>query len=229
VAHEWGELVIGEAPRTIAPMLVTARLEWSVVLNDPPMLDSLLAWVYAARAGLLAPVGPEQTLPIAVPLAEQDGIRLASQGIVGEASAYETRHKHRRAPWQEYARMGAAKIRRCDMSVGPDKSYRRPYVVTMPAGDVIHWYALGDLDMVRALLVDVRHVGKHRGTGKGRVREWRVEPCEPWDGFPVLRDGQPLRPLPKDWPGLAVDARVGFRVLTPPYFQREREQECVIP
>lgn len=221
--------MIGEHPATIAPMVVTARLEWSIVLNDPPMLDSLLAWVYAARANLLAPVGPEQTIPIAVPLAEQDGIRLASQGIAGTPDAYETRHKHRRAPWPEYARMGSVRLRRCDMAAGPDKSYRRPYVVTVVEGDAIHWYALGDLDMVRSLLRDVRHVGKHRGTGKGRVREWSVEACETWPGFPVARDGRPLRPLPVSWPGIDPGARSGFRVLTPPYYQRERELPCLIP
>ena len=55
-----------------------------------------------------------------------------------------------------------------------------------------------------------------------------MKECEPWDGFPVMRDGKPLRPLPPDWPGL-VDPEMGYSCVTYPYWLAEAEDVCAVP
>ena len=90
------------------------------------------------------------------------------------------------------------------------------------------WFALGDRNGVEALLTWVHYLGKKRSVGLGKVLAWHVVDVEPWPGFPVLRDGAPLRALPLDWPGLGEHRR-DFRVLAPPYWERWREEECAVP
>lgn len=206
---------------------VRAYLHEGIVDRNPLMLDALLQSVVAARERLLPPLGPAQIVDLPIPIDRERGIWLVSQAQYS-VEAHETRHKHRRAPCQEFARLGSRKITRCAQNVGPDKSYRVPFVVKFLDGDTVLWHARGDAASVRDLLADVHYLGRYRGAGRGRVLRWEVEPAEEWEGAPVLRDGFPLRPLPLDWPGVSADARQGFRVLTPPYYQPEREEPCWI-
>jgi CRISPR type IV-associated protein Csf3 len=92
----------------------------------------------------------------------------------------------------------------------------------------MRWYCIGEPVATEGLLALVSHVGKKRSVGDGAVERWEVVRCEPWVGFPVVRDGYPLRALPIDWPGV-TDADRAMRVLTPPYWERWREVECVVP
>lgn len=209
------------------PLVVTARLEAGAVLTRPPMLDSLLEWVVHNRAGRrLPPARGESCTPLDVPLALSDcgRYRLCSAAQY-RAELHEVRHKHRRAPWIEYARLGSDKIRRVDTSAGANKSYRVPFVVVHPESDTLVWYAVGDLEDVRDLVSEVHYLGRHRSSGKGRVLGWEVAPSAVWPGFPVEHDGHPLRPLP-DADGFG---RRGFAVLMPPYWDTTREEPCRLP
>ena len=99
--------------------------------------------------------------------------------------------------------------------------------------DRVVWYAVGDPEGVCCLLPWITHLGKRRGVGLGRVGRWTVEPFDPgaegWgEGFPVERDGRATRNLPLDWEG-ARDAEQGFAVVTYPYWEREREELCLVP
>lgn len=209
---------------------VSAWLVEGIVLRDPIALDALLMGVVARRLGKLPPVSPDEVEPLEIPVRRSDcgRIYLCSSSIHHvERSAL--RYKQRRAPLQEYARVGSAKIKRADISVGANKSLRVPYVWQMLDGDRLDWFAVGEPDEIRALLADVHYLGKHTGSGKGRVRSWQVEPCEVWPGFPVVRDGRPLRNLPLEWPGLAAGHRSAMANLTPPYWMRATEQMVAVP
>ena len=209
----------------MTPLHVTAHLVEGLALRSPLMLDALLAWSVASERQHVAPLPGEPLEPLEIPIQREPGGRfhLCSEGFPGSDES-ELRYKHRRPPVQEFARLGSAKMRRVDISVSVDKSLRVPYEFALCRE--IDWWCIGDADEIRRLLGRVHYLGRFRGSGKGRLdihgAPWTVEPCDPWEGFPVVRDGQPLRPLPRDWPGLD-EPQLGYRPLTMPYWQRSFE------
>lgn len=217
------------------PLRVTARLAEGIVLRAPIMLDGLLAWAVSAEHRLLPPVSGQRGPTIEIPIEREPGGRfhLCSQGL-HEVEASELRHKNRRAPVMEMARLGSSKISRVQISVGANKSYRVPYALEHLRDNEITWYCIGDPDRVMSLLRHVHYLGRHRGAGKGRLdlhgEPWRVEECEPWgDGFPVVDvEGQPMRPLPVDYPGLGA-VSTALRTLTYPYYDMTRHEFCAVP
>lgn len=214
------------------PLHVTVTLAESIVMREPPMLDGILAAVVAMRQGLVPLGDPLEWPELPIPLEKSGCGRywLCSSGFA-QTEAYDSHHKHRRAPVTEYARLGARCIKRADTAAGADKSHRVPYVRQILLDDTIEWWAQGDLEGVRDLLSDAHYLGKFRGSGKGRVRSWTVEQCEPWGkGFPVLRERLPTRPLPLDTPGLwAQGCKRAHRSLRPPYWLHEREELVAVP
>ncbi len=231
-----GELVIGEPcdPAKTEPLRVVAHLTEGVVLTYPLMLDALLAWAESSKEQRLPPLAGRPGPLVEIPVMRVPGgqFHLCSQGF-GAESMREVRHKHRRSPWQEMARFGTKSIRRVDIAAGPDKSYRVPYSLTHLEQNEIEWWCIGDRERIASLLSLVHYVGKHRGSGKGRLdihgTPWTVEPCDPWEGFPILRDGLPLRQLPIDWPGLRADSPRAWRPLSYPYFDHTAEEEVACP
>jgi hypothetical protein len=201
-------------------------------MREPLALDGLLMLVVARRLRLLAPRSPNEIVPIEIPVAMSDcgRVHLCSSALVQrERSA--VRYKQRRAPAQEFARLGNAKIKRVDIAAGVNKSHRVPYSWQLLAGDKLDWFAIGDASGIRDLLAEVHYLGKHTGSGKGKLREqdaWEIRECESWPGFPVVLDGKPLRNLPLDWPGL-VKPRTAVRCVRPPYWMRMSEELCAIP
>lgn len=230
------QLVIGTPcdPARSEPLHVVARLTEGIVLRHPLMLDALLAWAVANREQVLPPLPGEPSPIVEIPVMRepQGRFHLCSQGFA-VAECYELRYKNRRAPLQQMARLGTRKITRVRINVGENKSYRVPYELQFLSGDRIEWWCFGDRARIVELLRAVHYLGKYRGSGKGRLdihgQPWTVEPCEPWDGFPVLRDGLPLRQLPLDWPGLRDDAPRAFRVLGYPYWDHTAEEELACP
>ena len=138
------------------------------------------------------------------------------------------RYLTKRAPIEQYQTIGSAKIRRVDITAGENKSYRLPMETLYLVGDRLEWWCIGDAGEIRSLLALVAYLGKKRAVGLGKVREWLVEPCATWPGFPVMRDGHALRNLPLDTPGL-VDAETAYAVLTYPYWRHEAEELCEVP
>lgn len=215
------------------PLVVRAHLRGAIMLPEYPIaLDALLMAAWARRENL-PPLdcrdGAEIAIPKeAVPLLRSacGRIYLASEGQY-EVEERERRHLVQRFPLDEAQALGGPKIRSIKLSEGRTKHHRSPYEVVHLVGDAMVWFAIGDLDGVRDLVEIIGHLGKKRSVGTGRVRSWSVEPIEPWEGFPVLRDGRPLRSLPLDWPGLG-EHRVEWRVLAPPYWERFREEACAV-
>lgn len=208
------------------PLVVTARLLEGFATRSPIHLDALLAAAYAMREGMLLPPASEAECRfIPLPL-ERSACGRFWMASVGEyvTRSDELRHKNRRAPWVEYARLGSSKIRRVQIATGENKSYRVPYEFTIPDGGLIRWWCIGDQEQVRGLLHLVHYLGKFRGSGKGRVAQWKVDECEPWDGFPVMRDGAPLRNLP------VQDGAVGALLrCDPPYWLKDGRVPCLAP
>jgi len=221
--------VIGYGPEKPESLHVTATLANGVAFNAPPMLDALLAWVIAARKRIIPGADPSQLEPIDVPLAREPGGRfhLCSQGF-GRIDGRETNYKNRRAPWQEYARLGSKRISRVNVSVAEDKSYRVPYSTLLI--ERMEWWCIGDPDQIADLLSDVHYLGRHRGSGHGRINlPWLVERYESWgDGFPIVRDGKPTRPIPLDWPGIC-DPATAYRGVTYPYWDHAAEELVAVP
>lgn len=213
----------------MGPLVIRAHLSGALVLHHPIALDSLLMSAYATRENL-PPLdvreGGAVEIPIPLERSKCGRIYLSSEGQ-SVSEEHERRFLNRRFPIAEAQAMGDAKFRRVNPSAGSTKGYRIPVSMAHVESDVMVWYAMGDADPIRELLTVIGYLGKKRSVGLGRVVRWEVEAVEPWDGFPVLNDGRPLRSLPLDWPGLR-EHRIERRVLSPPYYERWREQECAV-
>ena len=221
---------VGAPAKHPKPLMVTAQLAGGISLPGGPLaLDALLAAAVAVREQLPPAMNAGELSPIEIPIQREPAGRfhLASFSA-GSADQYEVRYTHRRFPVGEAQGLMDRKVRRVQINAGPAKSYRIPMEVQHIAGDELRWWCLGDPAPIEDLLGLVHHLGKRRGVGLGRVLAWTVEPCEPWaDGFPIVLDGQPLRTLPVDWPGL-VEPATAYRTLTYPYWLQQTEQLCAV-
>lgn len=214
-----------------SPLAIVARLGGALSLPSGPLaLDALLASAVALRDDL-PPVSVVGVLPIEIPIQREPAGRFHFASFSESAAEeHELRWLNRRFPLAEAQALGNSKLKRVNLQGGPCKSFRTPIETTHLLDDTIRWWCLGEEVEIRALLGLVTHLGKRRGVGLGRVVEWTVSPCEPWPGFPVVRDGSPLRPLPLDWPGIEEpEAYAGVACLTYPYWQREREEVLAMP
>lgn len=208
----------------MTPIAISAKLTEGFVVSHPIHLDSILSAAVAIRDGLVVPpTSASECKRFDLPIARSgcDRYWLASVGEYQSVSQ-EIRYKNARAPWIEYARLGGSKIRRVQLSTGHNKSYRSPYELSIPAGGIIVWWAIGYKVECENLLGLVHYMGKYRGTGKGKISRWEVSECESWgDGFPVTRDGEPMRNMPSS-SGAMLRCE-------PPYWMRDGRVPCVAP
>lgn len=213
----------------VTALEITATMRAPVEWGAPVALDSLLAAVVARQFNAPPPRSWDDVSQIEIPITREPGGRfhLASVAHVGEKLFSRLEYVHKRAPITEYAVLCTDAVKRVDLSAGVDKGCRIPR--TGERYDVLRWWCDGDTDKIRDLLLAVTAVGARRRHGVGRVLRWDVSECEPWPGFPVVRDGQPLRPLPLDWPGLSPSAPQQFCNITYPYFLRGREEMLACP
>jgi len=215
------------------PLAITARLMGAISMPDRPLaIDALLAYAVVLCDHIVPASTPDEVVPIEIPIEREPGGRfhLCSHAIY-TVEATETRWQNRRPVIPEAQAMGRS-IKRIQISAGLSKGYRIPYEAIHVEGDELRWWAIGDRAEIEDLLGLIGHLGKKRAAGLGRVAEWLVEPCEPWgEGFPVVLDGQPLRPLPRDWPGLAEDVAVERCTITYPYPRSLNRElfDCAIP
>lgn len=210
------------------PLQITAYLAGHVMLESIA-LDALLAAVVAKKTGI-PPICVAGKVEIEIPIQKEPGGRfhLCSFGqFQKELGSHETRYTNRRFPAEMAARYGTEKQRSINVAAGLTKTYRIPRQISHLESDRIDFFAVGDLKEIEALLLWIQFVGKQRGVGNGKIKSWSVQGSKTWEGFPVLKDGRPLRPLPPDYPGL-LDHELAYRVLTYPYWERNREELCAI-
>lgn len=210
----------------MTPLHIIATVQGAISLPQHPVaLDALLMAAVAIRDQLPPP--DIECVEVSIPVAQERDIYLATTAKY-EIEEYDRHWINRRFPIEEAQSLSESKFKRVQLSTGPTKSYRIPLEVGYLRNSRMEWWCIGDAHEIRLLLAHITHLGKKRAVGKGLVDAWKVTPCEPWSGFPVVRDGAPLRPLPLDWPGLDAP-ELGMRVLRPPYWQRWREETCAVP
>jgi CRISPR type IV-associated protein Csf3 len=195
-------------------------------------LDSLLASAVATRDGITPATVPSEIVPIEIPVArEREGRFHLASFSSGRLERREHRFINRRFPIAEAQERGNTKLKTVNITTGPGKSYRIPLENGHIEQDTLTWWCIGDRTEIEALLQLVSYVGKKRSVGLGRVREWVVEQTDPWgDGFPVVLDGLPLRPLPLDWPGIdEARAARGLSALSYPYWVQTSRVSCWLP
>lgn len=212
------------------PLRVTARLDGLLHLDIGYIhMDALLAERAWMLSGDPPATTPEEIVRYEIPVAHEPGGRfhLASASI-GGYERMERRHIVRRSPMAEAQALGA--MANVSIKSGSHRDFRFPLEVGHLRADTLAWYAVGDEAEVRRLLRWVTHLGRRRAVGLGKVVEWVVEPCEPWEGFPVLGPGgAALRHLPLDWPGLGAHARRYGRLTYPYHHLGGLEQEIAAP
>jgi hypothetical protein len=207
----------------VKQLVVTAEMAAPVEWRFPVMLDGLLASVVAGNSGFRPPRCVAECISIVIPIAlEQDGrFHLASEAHCSSMLLCRTEHIHKRPPVEELAFLGPASHKSVNIKAGVDKAWRVPRPGELYR--TLTWWCVGHEDGIRLLLHHITAIGSRRRHGVGRVRKWTVNSCEAWPGFPCLRDGIPMRPLPLDWPGVDPGSRKAVRSVTFPYFLRERQ------
>lgn len=215
------------------PLVVTCELMGSVL--RPPQLDALLQALVALRDGLpqLDRMHPESWQKIDIPIEVEPGGRFhLCSGPRFVEVGNEIHYKNRRFPVEIGAKLGDPKtVKSIQISAGAEKSYRIPHSVAFLEGNKITWFCVGDREQLLGLLRFCKYVGKFRNVGKGKVRQWTVEPMEAWEGFPVVYEGKPLRSLPANYPGL-VEPELGYSVVgsvVGPYWDTTRKELCAVP
>jgi CRISPR type IV-associated protein Csf3 len=216
------------------PLHIVARLQGSITHPSSGIaIDAILAAAVALRDNLppiCEQIADGQPLPpLQIPIMREPSGRFHLATFARPAFAqHERRYIHRRFPVAEAIAHSNVKIDQIDVTAGPNKSFRDPVVSSFLADDTLEWWCIGEQHEIEKLLQLVHYLGAMRKFGSGRVAEWRVTPCEAWEGFPVLREGRALRPLPLDWPGLA-DTSVSARIpLTFPYWRRSEATVCAV-
>lgn len=214
----------------MTPLCITATLD-GPIMGSAIRLDALLMAAVARRDRLPPPEawGAQPMPEVQIPVARSDcgRIYLASSSVCEEErGGFETVYVNRRFPAAHAVRM-APRMRRVDQSSGLYKSYRIPRQVAHLVGDRVTWWCLGEREPVLALLHLISALGKRHAAGFGTVRAWSADPCDPWPGFPVVRDGRPLRPLPLDWPGLS-EWDEEMAALMPPCWDRRAWARCAV-
>lgn len=215
----------------IHPLRVSCRVVSSICLPERMLaLDGLLAFAVIATTGQPPALSPADCAPVEIPVAREPGGRFHLASFAEFTIAHRrTGWTNRRFPIAEAQEMGDPKtVRRILTTGGTTKSFRIPREELLLKGPLV-WYCVGDAELIRKLLLAITYLGHKRSAGHGRVvpGSWQVEPCAAWEGFPVVREGRPLRTLPLDWPGL-VEYEAGHRALTYPY-RKSAERPCASP
>jgi CRISPR type IV-associated protein Csf3 len=212
----------------VIPLRIEATLSRSIVLGRPIHLDGLLGHAIVTIEDLPRASNASECVDLPIPLAEQDGVYLASAAEYA-VEEHELAWVNKRFPTEMAQQLGDASFRSIQITAGINKSFREPLAVSHLEHDRIVWWAIGDQPKIERLLSAVAYLGGKRRFGYGEVKSWLVEPCETWEGFPVMRDGYPLRHLPADWPGLREDVERAYAVVRPPYWDRGAAVLAAVP
>lgn len=116
---------------------------------------------------------------------------------------------------------------------GRYRGHHMPIMTTICTA--VTWHAVGDVDRVRTLLLEVAAIGKKRRTGHGRVLTWTITPAPeltPWRAGHLHPDGTLGRPVPTscltDHPN-TLTTGVGPAGIRPPYIHPATQQQLHLP
>jgi hypothetical protein len=190
------------------PLRIMAELASSFAAFHPVALDAVLAAMLAARdqyppPSVVTRVPPLTDLPLLVhPL----GFAHASQAHCTVGSYETVRWTKKSPPVLEASILTSAKV---IPLAGRWKSYYMPLRLTLPAGMLLTWWAVGDLAEVARLLAGCFGVGAKRNCGHGWVATWTVElwpedwsilrPADEYAGALVPARNLPAELAPRGW------------------------------
>lgn len=229
---QWNDTMRAIHDNAFVPLAIQCKLTAPMFAPDRRIaLDGLLAAAVARRMQLPPASSAHECAPIEIPVKRSPCGRFhmasnAQFDIDKRAHSF----TNKRFPTKEAQSIGCPKtVRRVLETTGASKGCRIPRELLHIKDDIVVWYCLGSHNEIRHLLTDVTSLGKRRAVGLGAIvpGSWLVESCDQWDGFPVLLNGQPLRPLPLYWPGLTT-YEPGFANMTYPYWDRSKENECAM-
>lgn len=221
------------------PLKVSATLASSIA-GEVPMLDALLEYQMAHRCdpAHLAKVQPDGehvpgTLPIPLARRRVSGfewpIPVCSSPICRVERDGREHFARRFDPDPAVIAPDERKV--FASNSGEFRSYRLPLRVRLI--ERVAWFCVGEAHKVRALLKDVKYLGKKTSQGFGRVMGWTVEHTDidaAWfaesEAGPVL-----MRPLPlgDHLPAGFIGSRRWFGGIVPPYWDRRYMAEAVVP
>lgn len=164
----------------MTPLRITALLASGLSTQHPLALDSLLASTVAMRDGYPPPsvevrVPPPESLPL---LWHPDGFHHASQAHLVVGSYATVRWTRKSLSLVDAALLTSASA---VPLTGRWKAYWMPLRLTLPAGMLLTWWAVGDRLAVAEMLRSVFGLGGKRGSGHGAVARWTVaEAAEDW-------------------------------------------------
>lgn len=210
------------------PLVITCDLVSPLVSPERFIaIDSILAYQAVLRTDQPIASNSIDCVPVEIPVLRSPCGRFHMASIAQfNIDKRSVGYTNKRFPTQEATDL--SNMRRVETSQGLTKAFRIPREHLHV--DKLTWYCIGKRNDCLALLGNVVSIGKKRGVGMGEIisGSWLVESVAPWDGFPVLRDGMPLRPLPVDFHGVDKSkAEPAFRCLSYPYWVRAHEVECV--
>jgi hypothetical protein len=226
----WNETMRAMKPEAFEPLVVKCLLSAPMSSPDRHLaLDALLAATVIRQTGQPQASAGHECVPVEIPIKRSSCGRfhmasLAQFAIEQRSSSF----TNKRFPTKEAVKL--SKMKRVETSQGATKDFRIPREHLHIQDDEVVWYCVGNRVMILDLLCEVTSLGKRRAVGLGALvpGSWTVEPITPWQGFPVVRDGAPLRTLPLDWPGL-VDFEPSHGNLTYPYWDKTKEVPCAKP
>lgn len=226
--QRWNDTMRAIRVAEYEPLVITCELASPLVSPERFIaIDSMLAYQAVLRTDQPRASNASDCVPVEIPIARSECRRFHLASIAQfNIDKHGVGYTNKRFPTQEAANL--SKMRRVETSNGLTKAFRIPREHLHV--DRLTWYCIGKRDVITDLLSTVTSIGKKRGVGMGEtiIGSWIVEQIVPWVGFPVLRDGAPLRPLPCEFPGIDKQkAEPAFRCLSYPYWDRTREVECV--
>lgn len=203
---------------------MTARMTSPIAMANRPNLDGLLMFAKAKALGLpplLDAAEGAKAEPIAIPIQKSEcGRYYLASDMIGDVESREVKYTQRRFPMQETVAFGRNSIKRIVTKSGPCKAFRHPLDVQHVSAGT--WFCIGIATEIEALTKWITAVGKKRSVGYGSIAGWNISRCDDWPGFPVLKDGRPMRGLPLNASGMTSHT-IKLGRLTPPYWLHDKE------
>lgn len=210
-------------------LIVRCWTSTPVILYEPIMFDSILAWAVAVKEGLSI----DNVKPIELPLAKlsvHDGWPLwACSALEPVNSVDDTIKYQKNNTWGEFSEKN--KGFKPNVHSGRYQGRSIPYRGVIAA----EWaaYCIGDKEKIANLLGNISHIGKRRQAGNGEIIKWSVNQSILSSDDIIVRDGELRRPLPVDdvvdkdgIPKYNFDSDPYSQGWTPPYWFGNNYKEC---
>lgn len=206
--------------------VIRAELRTPILIREGELtLDSVLAAVVFARTGDL------EQAHNALPLTRSEEVWHASSAFLESPSPYSVMLTAALHATHDLNPAQIAKSRGGNLPRLSEKRRREfgnvQNLVTGYIATAVWWFGQGDIEGVRDLLQDVRHVGKKHTAGYGLLDNVELETASV-DGVTDSL-GYPMRPVPIDRFFGRQDAVQADSAWRPAYWKIEHRARCFVP